>query len=335
MMYDGAGVKILWGALLAGSLLAQKPALEFLNHNRPVLDAHNCYPYDGRWQDRIDRALANGFPVSIEQDLTWYADASSPVDGVVVTHRAEANGSEPTLRQYFFERVRPTVEKALADNDRARWPLIILHFDFKSHEPPLLHAVWDLLGQYENWITTARQTATPRELAPFQRKPILVVTEDSDEQEEVFFREVPVGAKLRLFGSAHTAKIPGGTDQERARNAATLAPEKLLTESPTNYRRWWNNSWNKVEEGGPQHAGDWTAADQKRLRALVDHAHRLGFWIRFYTLDGFPAGDDHGWGESYNFGSMDAVRVRWRAAVAAGVDFIATDQYEDLAKEMR
>lgn len=328
-------MKILSGWLFAATLFAQRPPLEFLNHNRPVLDAHNCYPYEGRFEDRLDRALRSGFPVAIEQDLTWYIDPVSGAGRIAVTHKAEATGSEPTLREYFFERVRPIAEQALADNDRARWPLLILHFDFKSHEPPLLHAVWDLLGHYENWITTARRTANPHDLAPFDRKPILVLTEDSDAQEEVFFREIPVGAKLRLFGSAHTAKIPGDSDQERAHYAATLAPGKLLTERPTNYRRWWNNSWHVVEEGGQERAGDWTATDLKRLRALVQHAHRLGFWIRFYTLDGFPAGDDHGWSSSYNFGSLDQARVRWQAAIAAGVDLVATDQYEDLANEMR
>jgi hypothetical protein len=323
------------GLLLSAALWAQQASLDFLNHNRPVLDAHNCYPYEGRWSDRIDRALANGFPVSIEQDLTWYVDPSTGAGRVVVTHRAEADGSEPTLRRYFFERVRPVVEKALADNDRARWPLIVLHFDFKSVSPPLLHAVWELLGEYEGWITTAPKTADPHKLAEFDRKPVLVVTEDSDAQEEVFFNEVPVGAKLRLFGSAHTAKIPGDSREERAHYEATLSPEKLLTERPTNYRRWWNNSWYLVEEGGEPRAGDWTAADAKRLRALVDHAHELGYWIRFYTLDGFQEGDDHGWSQGYNFGSIEAARIRWQAAIDARVDFIATDQYEDLAKEMK
>ena len=36
-----------------------------------------------------------------------------------------------------------------------------------------------------------------------------------------------------------------------------------------------------------------------------------------------------GWTPGYNFKSLDAARTRWRAAIAAGVDFIATDQYED------
>ena len=56
----------------------------------------------------------------------------------------------------------------------------------------------------------------------------------------------------------------------------------------------------------------------------------LGYWVRFYTLDGFRPADDQGWGNYYNFGSKDAAIARWKAAVEAGVNFIATDQYEDL-----
>jgi hypothetical protein len=116
--------------------------------------------------------------------------------------------------------------------------------------------------------------------------------------------------------------------------AATLPPEKLLSERPTNYRRWWNNSWYVVEEGGQREAGDWTDTDDRRLRALVDHAHRLGYWIRFYTLDGFARPDDQGWGDGYNFGSREAVARRWKAAQAAGVNLIASDQYEELRAAM-
>ena len=72
---------------------------------------------------------------------------------------------------------------------RSRWPIVVLHFDFKTVTPPLLHAVWDLLGEYEGWITTAENTADPTKLAPFNAKPLLVLTEDSDDQEEVFSTE--------------------------------------------------------------------------------------------------------------------------------------------------
>jgi len=85
-----------------------------------------------------------------------------------------------------------------------------------------------------------------------------------------------------------------------------------------------------VERGGAPGAAEWTAQTEARLQALVQHAHRLGYWIRFYTLDGFAADADRGWGSAYNFGSLERARQRWRAAMRAGVDLIASDQYEEL-----
>ena len=318
-------------ALCLALCIAAAPAqtLDFLNHNRPVLDAHNCYPYDGKWVDRVDRALKTGFPVGIEQDLAWYQGR------VVVTHSAQTNGSEPDLRDYFFEKVRPLVEKALKDNDRSKWPLIVLHFDFKDNQEPLLRAVWKLLGEYESWISTAVKSADPHELTPFDPKPLLVLTEIPDAQEKVFYTEIPIGGKLRLFGSAHTTPVQAANKKEENHLLATLPPEKLLVDRPTTYRRWWNNSWFEVEEGGQHEAGDWTPADEARLKALVDHAHKLGYWIRFYTLDGFAQGQDQGWGNSYTFGSRDAVLLRWQAAIRAGVNLIASDQYEALREAMK
>ncbi|WP_216839246.1 hypothetical protein [Caulobacter sp. S45] len=322
--------------LLAASTIAAGSAhaadLDFLNHNRPVLDAHNCYPYDGKWNDRVQRALGSGFPVSIEQDLAWYVDPATGEGRVVVSHTPRATGAEPTLRDYFFKQVRPVVEKALAENKRDTWPVVVLHFDFKDNQPAILEAVWKLLGEYEPWLSTAVKTDDPTHLSPIERRPILVVTEDSDKQAKVFFDDVPVGGKLRLFGSAHSAEPPKDLPIETQMHlAATMPPEQILTEAPTNYRRWWNNSWYAVEEGGQSKAGDWTPADDRRLRALVDYAHQKGYWIRFYTLDGFAPEDDHGWGKYYNFGSKAQVILRWKAAIAAGVNFVASDQYEDLA----
>ena len=149
--------------------------------------------------------------------------------------------------------------------------------------------------------------------------------------------QVPVGARLRLFGSAHTHVPQTQNSTERNHLLGTLPPEKLLSDRPTTYRRWWNNSWYEVEEKGQQHAGPWTSAKMHRLRALVDHAHQLGYWIRFYTLDGFTPeqGKQNGWFDTYDFGSMPAVEQRWQAAIDAGVNLIATDQYEDLSAFMQ
>jgi len=321
-------VMLSWGAASAADLA-------FLNSGHPVLDAHNCYPYDGRWNDRARRALDSGFPVSIEQDLAWYVDPKTGKGRVVVSHRPSPIGREPTLRAYFFKQVRPVIEKALAEKKRDEWPLIILHFDFKDTQPAILAAVWHLLGEYEPWISTAIKTSDPNRLSPIDRKPILVVTEDSDAQAKVFFDDVPIGGRLRLFGSAHTGEPPPGVGPAQlAHWEATALPSQLLTTRATNYRRWWNNSWWAVEQGGQPRAGAWRKADDRRLRGLVDYAHRQGYWIRFYTLDGFNATQDRGWDENYNFGSMQRVIPRWRAAIADGVDFIATDQYEALSREL-
>lgn len=313
--------------------------LNFLNNNRPILDAHNCYPYDGRWADRIHIALDAGSPVSIEQDLAWFVDPASGKGRVVLSHSPQPTASDPELKDYFFETVRPIVENALRSRDSSRWPLIVLHFDFKDVQEPLLLAVWDLLGQYSQWITTAPKSADQHELTPLDRKPLLVITEDSDAQQKIFYDRVPVGARLLLFGSAHT-HIPEEQDKNKMIHlAATLSPEQLLPDPATTYRRWWNNSWYEVEEGGQPKARehDWTPAGMARLRALVDHAHHLGYWIRFYTLDGFTPeqGRENGWFEGYNFGSLQAVTARWQAALDAGVNFIATDQYQTLAAFMK
>ena len=59
--------------------------------------------------------------------------------------------------------------------------------------------------------------------------------------------------------------------------------------------------------------------------------------MRFYTLDGATQQErsTNGWFRTYNFLSMDAVRERWREMVKAGVDYIATDQYGELAAMLR
>src|SRR5262252_1551151 len=133
-------------AAAALPLLAAPPAgAEFAPGTRVLLDAHNCYPYNGRWADRIDRALSTGAPLAIEQDLVWFRGRS------LVAHE-NPHGTEPTMREYFFERIRPIVEAALRDQNRDAWPLITLNLDFKSEEPEHLAAVWSLLTEYKAWL---------------------------------------------------------------------------------------------------------------------------------------------------------------------------------------
>jgi hypothetical protein len=302
---------------------------------RVLLDAHNAYPYEERWADRLDRALSTGVPVAIEQDLFWHCAGGSCRS--VVSHGEPLSGREPGLRDHFFERVRPIVERALAGGDRSGWPLVVLNLDFKTNEPEHHAAVWQLLSEYEEWLITAPRLAAGDAPARLSVAPLLVLTGEDETQEVSFHDRVPVGGRLRLFGAvavtmgpAHDAETPlppGGAD--------AIAPRTVRRGPRTNYRRWWNNPWAVVEGGGQRRAGAWTPGDAARLRALVDEAHDAGLWIRFYTLNGYAPGEGLGWHEGYNFGSRAAVETRWRAARDAGVDFVATDQYEEYAAFMR
>src|SRR5205814_9384167 len=93
---------------------------------RVILDAHNCYPYFEWWADRIDRALSAGTPVAIEQDPYWYTDPQSKRSWSVVAHGVPVTGHEPTIEEYFFERIRPIVDEALRHGNRREWPLSTL-----------------------------------------------------------------------------------------------------------------------------------------------------------------------------------------------------------------
>jgi glycerophosphoryl diester phosphodiesterase len=130
--------------------------------------------------------------------------------------------------------------------------------------------------------------------------------------------------------------VPRSNDPaERARIIASAAPNQLIPTSATTYRRWVNFSWAVVEQGGQAAAGEWTSAEQQRLEAIVSYAHQQGLLVRFYTLNGHAPAAGKGWSAGYNFGSLEAVQPRWRGAIKAGVDLIATDQYEELAALIR
>lgn len=319
--------------LIVGFAITIAPAVRsqtippFAPGARVLVDAHNSYPYDGRWGNRIDRALATGVPVAIEQDLALYTDPMTRKTRVVVAHDpARLTGSESLLLDYFFERIRPLMERALSDHDRSRWPLITLNLDFKSDDPELIIAVHRILEQHRMWLTTSKRGKDIQVQQPLTPGPLLVLTGESDVQQKYFFDELPIDGDVLAFGAVHVN-----------RQDPMASIEVLVSEHANNYRRWWNNAWAVVERGGQQNAGDWNRDDKERLEQLVQHAHQFGYWIRFYTLDGGTAEEFklNGWFDGYNFGSIDAVKSRWLACMEAGVDFIATDQYEILAKTLQ
>jgi len=294
--------------------------------------AHNCYPEEGQWSDRIDRALAiRQVPAVIEQDVA-FAPRNAPGDQSVVAHDPKLAAAAPSLRRYFFDRVRPVLERALAAGQQAEWPVVVLHLDFKSNEREHHRAVWDLLKQHQAWLTTAAVSTDPARVNEVKRGPLLVLTENGDGQERDFTEWAAAEGSLLLFGSIPAPVLRASDDPaERARILRAATPRELVPATATNYRRWVNFSWGAVEEGGPSRAGDWTGEDQDRLDSVVSYAHQQGLMVRFYTLNGHTAAMNRGWTASYNFGDLAAARHRWRAAISSGVDLIATDQYEELA----
>jgi hypothetical protein len=282
-------------------------------------DAHNCYPYEKQWSDRIDRALAGGTPVAIEQDLFWYRPEGSRSGRSVVAHGQPVTGSEPGMEQYFFERVRPLVEGALRNPDHSHWPIITLNLDIKTEEPEHLRAIRALLTKYQAWLTTTTRTSDASFVEELTAGPILVLNGPSDVQQKIFYDEIPVSGKLLTFGAVHTDV-----------HDLSAPAAKIETESATNYRRWWNNSWTVIEPEGQPHATAWNTEKNARLKSFVAQAHARGLWIRFYTLDGASKTeqDANGWFGGYNFPSLEAARLRWIDCIRDGVDYLASDQYE-------
>jgi len=293
--------------------------------SRTLMDAHNCYPYYEWWGDRIDRALSTGTPLAIEQDLAWYTDPKTGRSWSIVTHGEPLSPNSPTMEHYFFDKVRPIVEQALKEGNHGNWPLITLNLDFKDNKPEHLAAVLALLKTHQAWLTTAVKTGDPATPQPLEIKPILVLTGENDAQQTVFFDQLQSGDRVLLFGAIHSEN-----------KDTHAAPEVIGAEKASNYRRWWNNPWRVVEAGGQPHAGEWTPEKAARLRALVERAHANGLWIRFYTLDGVTEAEHTALGtfRGYNFGSLAAARTRWQAAIAAHVDYLASDQYEQVAQEI-
>ncbi len=294
--------------------------------HRVLLDAHNCYPYYEWWFDRIDRALSAGNPLAIEQDLLWAKNPRTGKMVSVLSHGGQATGAEPEMKEYFFERIRPIVEKALREGNHGDWPLITLNLDLKSEETEHLEAIWSLLSEYKDWLTTTARTESPEKMEPLEIRPVLVFTGESDAQKGVFYDRVRIGERLLVFGATKTnTKDP------------SAAPEVLAPNGADNYHRWWNNAWRVVEPEGQAKAGAWTAEKETRLKQLVAYAHKKNLWIRFYTLDGATKAElnCNGWFSTYNFGSKEAVKARWAAAAKAGVDYLASDQYEELGKFLK
>ena len=337
-MQNQKSLLIICGAavLLAGAVWAAKGGA-YTPGSKTLVLSHNAYPDHGKYTDRLDRAIAAGVPFATEQDLAW-------VDGKsLMIHGAKNLASDdPTLDSYFIPRVRPLMEKALAEGNKGNWPLVILYLDIKNDPPEHLEAISKWLDKYDSWLTTAVKTADITKQSPLDVKPMMVLVEDkeNDIKQQFFYDKLPVGAKIRVFGSVtkfdeNPKKLPKEQKTQAIEFLSTLDPEQLVPHKADNYHRWFGTNWAFVEKGGETAAGEWTSASEARLKKFVDYGHRLGYFVAFYCLDGYTEAENQGWDKGYNFGSKEKVMPRWKAAARAHPDFIATDQMEDVAAAIK
>ena len=318
------------GLLLTVAGAADKP---FGPGSRMVILSHNAYPDHGKYADRLDRAIAAGLPFATEQDLAWVDGKSLEIHGA-----KNASADDPTLETYFFPRVKPIIEKALQSGDKKNWPLVTLYLDIKNDPPEHLEAINKLLDKYDSWITTAKKTSDITAQSPLDLKPMMVLVEDKqdDIKQQYFYDKIPVGGKIRVFGTAtkfdeNPTKLPKERRAEALPLLVKLDPEQLVPRKADNYHRWFGISWAFIEQGGETGAGDWTKASDDRLKKFIDYGHRMGYLVGVYSLDGYSEAENQGWDKDYNFGSKGKVMPRWQAAAKARPDFISTDQMEEVA----
>jgi hypothetical protein len=328
---------VITTGLVFTTLFAAKMDKSSVPGSRMQILAHNAYPDHGKYADRLDRAIASGLPFVVEEDLAW-------VDGKsLLIHGAKNVGSadDPTLESYFFPRVQPVIEKALQENKKSQWPVITLYLDIKNDPREHLDAISKVFDKYDAWLTTAVKTADIGKQSPLDLKPMMVLVEDKQEDNnklQAFYDSVPVGGKIRVFGSVPKPDPNPGKKlpkQEAINRLFAVTPEQVTTQKADNYHRWWGIDWSYIEAGGETSGKAWTPESEERLRKWVNYGHRLGYLVGVYCLDGYTANENRGWDGDYNFGSREAVLPRWKAAIASKPDFISTDQYEDVASLIR
>jgi len=318
-------------ALLIGTFaIAAKTVNNFAPGVRTLMLAHNAYPDHGKYGDRLDRAISAGVPFVVEEDLAW-------VDGKsLLVHGPKAAGQDdPTLESYFFPKIRPVIEKALKENKRQTWPVVTLYLDIKNDPVEHLEEVSRVLDRYNDWFSTAVKTADIAKQSPLDVRPMLVLVEDKqndNNKKEVFYDRVPVGGKIRVFGSATKFDDNPKKLSRAEKNAAmpSIPVEQLLNAKADNYHRWFGTDWAFIELCGKQ-SKSWSPEAETRLKRFVSYGHSQGYLVSLYAVNGFSDSENQGWTNEFNFGSRAEAEVRWKAAAAAKADFIATDQYETLA----
>jgi hypothetical protein len=276
---------------------------------RPLpISAHNCYPENSNRNERLVEALGLGID-NIEIDLGWDEAGGRVIVGHVAV--PQKGVAYPELESYLV----PALQAHWRTPRPDRAPSV-LTIDWKTDRPAAVRRVKEFLDAHPDWFSSAPKA----DASPLTERRLTVCFSGSDRAKQFYDDLVPMGGDYRAFRDV----VFGAGGGYRA-NVAEYAPAPA-----TAYHRFLAFHWSHVERGGPPLAGQWTPEEAARLEALVDLARRQGYRIRFYTLNGHTGAA----GGSYRFADDAQARIRWRAAARAGADWVASDEYAAIVREL-
>jgi hypothetical protein len=291
-------------------LLAFAPSAEAFTDGptRPLpISAHNCYAENRTDNPRLTEALALGID-NIEIDLGWDDVAGQLIVGHDATPR-------PGIA---YPRLETSLIPALKSHFKAGRPdgaPTVLTIDWKTGRPEAVRQFKDLLDAHPDWFSSAPKATD----SPLTVRRLTVCFSGSEAAKNAYDASIPDGGTYRAFRD----RVVSGRYEANV--------EAYIPGPSTAYLRFLAFHWGAIEQGGPASAGEWTRAEADRLMALMDLAHRRGFRVRLYSLNGHtgPAGG------GYRFADDEAAKVRWKAAAAAGVDWVAGDEYREMVDTLR
>jgi hypothetical protein len=298
------------GLLVLTLLLATGPPTEASADSvtRPLpISAHNCYAENRTDNPRLTEALALGID-NIEIDLGW-DDAAKHL---IVGHDAAPRSG------VAYPRLETSLIPALQSHWKQPRPdgaPTVLTIDWKTGRREAVQQFKNLLDAHAEWFSSAPKLAN----SPLTARALTVCFSGSEAAKDAYDALIPPGGTYRAFRD----RVGSGRYETDV--------SAYIPEHSTAYFRFLAFHWGAIERGGPAAAGEWTPAERDRLSALMALAHARGFRVRIYCLNGhsgLPGGN-------YRFANDDAARVRWLAAAAAGVDWLAGDEYTEMVAALR
>jgi hypothetical protein len=292
-------------------LLAVAPSTEALAEEtlRPLpISAHNCYAENRTDNPRLTEALTLGID-NIEIDLGWDDAAKQLIVGHDATPRPAV--AYPRLENSLIPALTSHLKVPRLDGAPT-----VLTIDWKTGRPEAVLQFKELLlDAHADWFSSAPKAAD----SPLTTRRLTVCFSGSEAAKNAYDALIPAGGTYRAFRD----RVVSGTYKVEV---AAYVPG-----NSTAYLRFLAFHWGAIERGGPASAGEWTRAEMDRLSTLIALAHRRGFRVRLYSLNGHSGPP----GSSYRFADDDTARVRWLAAAAAGVDWVAGDEYKEMVDALR